>query len=128
MRFIHYLCVGCVCVCLGPHPRHMEVPRLGVKSEPQPQQHQIQVESVTCTTAHSNAGSLTHGARPGIKPASSWILVGLVTTEPQWDLSVHYLESVIHSLSLLGSVPWCHYTTLYFSFLLVMVIWLVSCL
>ena len=41
---------------------------------PQPQQHQIQAESVIYTTAHCNTGSLTHWARPGIKPASSWIL------------------------------------------------------
>ena len=38
--------------------------------------------SATYTTAHSNAGSLTHWARPGIKPESSWILVRFVTTEP----------------------------------------------
>jgi len=30
---------------------------------------------LTCTTAHSNARSLTHWARPGIEPESSWILV-----------------------------------------------------
>ena len=38
------------------------------------------------TTAHSNARSLTHQARPGIEPASSWLLVRFVTTEPQWKL------------------------------------------
>ena len=45
----------------------MEVPKLGVKLElqlpdyiPQPQQRQIQAESVTCAAACSNAGSLTH--------------------------------------------------------------------
>ena len=27
--------------------------------------------SATYTTAHGNAGSLTHGARPGIEPATS---------------------------------------------------------
>ena len=36
--------------------------------------------------AYGNAGSLTHWARPGIKPASSWILVRFITTEPQWAL------------------------------------------
>ena len=36
--------------------------------------------------SHSNAGSLTHGAGPGIKPTSSWILVRFVTAEPQWEL------------------------------------------
>ena len=72
---------------LGPHPRHMEVPRLGGKSElqpkptPQPQQHQLGIRavSVTYTTAHGNAGSLTHWVKPGIKPESSWILVGFGT-------------------------------------------------
>ena len=39
-------------VCfLGPHSQHMEVPRLGVKSE---------LQLPDYTTAHSNAGSLTH--------------------------------------------------------------------
>ena len=58
----------------------MEVPRLGVKSElqllaytratatPEPQQRQIRAVSVTYTTAHGNAGSLTHWARPGFEP------------------------------------------------------------
>ena len=33
---------------------------------------------MTYTTAHGNAGSLTHWARPRIKPTSSWILVRFV--------------------------------------------------
>ena len=33
----------------------------------------IWTASVTYTTAHSNTGSSTHWARPGIEPASSWI-------------------------------------------------------
>ena len=46
---------------LGP----MEVPRLGFELElqlpmPQTQQQRIQAASVTYTTAHSNARSLTH--------------------------------------------------------------------
>ena len=32
----------------------------------------------TYTTAHSNAGSLTHWARPGIQPATSWFPVRFV--------------------------------------------------
>ena len=47
----------------------MEVPRLGVESE---------LQLLAYTTAHCNARSLTHWARPGIKPESSWILVGFV--------------------------------------------------
>ena len=46
--------------------------------------------SMTYTTAHSNAGSLTHCMRPGIKPASSWMLVRFITTEPQRELLVYF--------------------------------------
>ena len=38
----------------------------------------IQATSVTYITAHGNAGSLTHWARPGMAPTSSWILVRYV--------------------------------------------------
>ena len=53
---------------------------------PQPQQCRIGAESRTYTTAHGNAGSLTHWARPGIEPTSLWILVGFVSTVPQREL------------------------------------------
>ena len=39
----------------------------------------IRAASATYTTAHSNAGSLTHCVRPGIEPVSSWILVRFLT-------------------------------------------------
>ena len=61
----------------------MGVPRLGVKLSsscqppPQPQRRGIWATSVTFTTALGSAGSRTYWARPGIQPASSWILVGL---------------------------------------------------
>ena len=42
--------------------------------------------SATYTTAQGNARSLAHWARPVIEPASSWILVGFVTAEPQREL------------------------------------------
>jgi len=45
---------------------------------PEPQQRGIQATSATYPTAHSNAGSLTHWARPGIKPETSWFLVRFV--------------------------------------------------
>ena len=51
---------------------------------PQPQQRRIQAMCVTCTTAHSNAGSLTHWARPGIEPTPSWILVGFIN---HWSMT-----------------------------------------
>ena len=53
---------------------------------PQPQQCQIRAASATYTTSHSNARSLTHLARPGIKPATSWFLVGFVSAVPQREL------------------------------------------
>ena len=45
---------------------------------PEPQQRRIRATSVTYITAHSSAGSLTHWAKPGIEPATSWFLVGFV--------------------------------------------------
>ena len=53
---------------------------------PQPQPRQIQAASMTCTTVHSNARSLTHGARPGIEPATSWLLIRFVSAAPQQEL------------------------------------------
>ena len=82
-------------VFLGPHPRHIEVSRLGVQSElypwptPEPQQHGIRAASATYTTAHGNTRSLTHWGRPGIEPRSSWMLVnlmGLLTAVPRQEL------------------------------------------
>ena len=75
-----------------PHPQQMEVPWLGVEwscncwPTPQSQQCQMWAVSATYTTAHGNPGSLTHWRGPKIEPASSWVLVGFVTTEPQWEL------------------------------------------
>ena len=56
----------CLFVFLGPYPWHLEVPGEGSNRScrrwptPQPQQGQIQAGSATYTTAHGNAGSLTH--------------------------------------------------------------------
>lgn len=44
----------------------------------------------TYTTAHSSAWSLTHRASPGIKPATSWLLVGFISAVPQWELHNSY--------------------------------------
>ena len=46
---------------------------------PQPQPCLIWAASATYTVACSSARSLSHWARPGIKAASSWILVGFLT-------------------------------------------------
>ena len=57
--------------------------------------------SVTYTTAHSNAESLTHGVRPGIEPASSWILVWSFTTEPQQELLIKIIFKITVELPFL---------------------------
>ena len=78
---------------LGLYPRHMEVPKLEIQSELQLQAYatatamQDLSASVTCNTR-----SLTHRARPGIKPASSWILGRFVTAEPQETSFFLYLN------------------------------------
>ena len=54
--------------------------------------------SATYTTAHGNARSLTHWARPGIEPASSRIRVGFISSALQWELPrLHHLN-VPHAL------------------------------
>ena len=70
------------------HPWHMEVPRLGGKSELKllayTTAHGIGDMSATYTTAHGNDGSPTHGVRPGFEPTC--VLVRCVTDEPRWEL------------------------------------------
>ena len=96
------------CFFLGPQSRHMEVPRLGVngscscRSTPQPQQLWIRGASVTYTTAHGNAESLTQWVGPGIRPISSWLLVGFVSAALQWEF--------------LPLIPYCMYFLLTFFF------------
>ena len=51
--------------------------------------------SVTYTTAHDNARSLTHQSRPGIELASSWILVRFVSAEPRWELFTQAFQKAI---------------------------------
>ena len=41
---------------------------------------------LTSTTAHGNTGSLTHWARQGMEPATSWFLVGFISTSPWREL------------------------------------------
>ena len=60
----------------------------------QPQQGRIQSTSATYTTVHSNAGSLTHWARPRIEPATSWFLVGFVSAEPQAGLQDNLILAI----------------------------------
>ena len=91
-------------VSLGLHPQHMELPRLGSNwsyscqptPQPQPQQHQIPEASEIYTTAHGNAGSLTHSVRPGIEPTTSRFPDEFVSTAPWWELNCYYLKSFFH--------------------------------
>ena len=84
-----------IIVFLGLLPQHMEVPSLGgliravaTSLHHSSQQLRIQAASATYITAHGNAGFLTPWARPGIRPKTSWFLVGVVIhgAEPRWEL------------------------------------------
>ena len=75
---------------LGPHSWHTEVPRLGVHSG---------VRLPAYTTAHGKAGSLTQWVRPGVKPATSWLLVRFVSTVPRWEVW-SFLSHLVQKLCL----------------------------
>jgi len=63
------------------------LPKLKVELEPMPQSQQCKIwaMSVTYSAAHRKEGSPTHWARPGIKPASSCILVVFISAVPRWE-------------------------------------------
>ena len=61
-------------------------PSCSHRPTPEPQQRGIWAASVTYTTAHGNARSLTHWPRPGIEPTTSWFLDKLITAEPRREL------------------------------------------
>ena len=95
----------------------MEVPRLGSNQSsspqptPEPQQRHIWAVSATYTTAHGNAGSLIHWARPGIKSTTSWLLVGFVnhwatmgTPQTNPFLKVNKKQEIFVSCSNTGEV------------------------
>ena len=52
---------------------------------------------VTYTTVPAMQNPLTPWVRPGIEPASSWILAGFITSEPQQELPER-VGFVIHLL------------------------------
>ena len=62
----------------------------------------IQATSVTHTTAHSNAGSLTSWARPGIEPTTLLILVGFISTVQEWELLWLNFLNIIWNNSLMS--------------------------
>ena len=89
-----------------------------------PQPHEIQTMSVTYTTAHGNARSLTHWARLGIELVSPRILTRKVryhwatTGTPSMQLIFKWIFSrnispsrnnimTISCTSFINSIPWC---------------------
>ena len=86
-----------------------------------------------CTAACGNAGSLTHWVRPGIKPASSWILVRFLTHRATMQLlllllfciaiyclnvSTYFLFPLIFILSWIWVFCWDYFSStfsIYFS-------------
>ena len=84
-------------VFLGPHPQHMEVPRLGVESELWLLAYATATAlpdlSCTCDLHHSSrqCRSLTHWVRPGIEPASLQIPVEFIIADPRWELPVLFI-------------------------------------
>ena len=74
-----YIYIYILSFCLlGPLLQHTDVPRLGVESELEP----LAYTTATATSDPSRVCHLHHSSRqrrilnPGIKPATSWILVG----------------------------------------------------
>ena len=72
-----------------------------IGAESQPQQCWIQATSTAYTTGHGNARSLTHWARLGIEPMSSWILVGLLSMS-------HNRNSCLVHFQTLALITWLH--------------------
>ena len=64
--------------------------------------------SANYTTVRDNDGSLTHWARPGIEPMSSWILVSFFITEPRWELphAPIFFPSLLHLKRYRSSQDW----------------------
>ena len=92
---LHILFFVCLFVCfffLELHMCHMEVPRLGVKLELHlPAYGTASAEPEVSCVCNLHCSSqqcwiLNQLSGPGIKPTSSWILVGFVTVEPHWEL------------------------------------------
>ena len=82
----------------------MEVSRIGsnwsYSCQPTPQTQQRQIRAYT--TAHSNAGFLTHRARPGIIPTSSWILIRLANCSWRESLSISNIIVALNKMPAFG--------------------------
>ena len=57
--------------------------------------------------SHSNAGSLTHWARPGIKPETSWFLVGFVNHWATTGTPTSFFSSRHFSYTCYTKRLWC---------------------
>ena len=63
---------------------------------------QIRASAAGLCHSHSNARSLSHQARPGIEPASSWMLLRFVSVEPQQELpSFNFLINIFLIINLM---------------------------
>ena len=92
--FFFFLFLG---LFLGSHPQHMSSQARGPIGA---------VKTAGLCHSHSNDGSLTHWARPGLEPTSWRILVRFITSEPCRELpSVVFLPSDNWRVRA-SSVPW----------------------
>ena len=70
-----------------PHSRHVEIPRLEIKRE-QVYTTATATPDPRCICKLHHSSWQCHWACPGIEPTTSWLLVGFVSTAPQWELPV----------------------------------------
>ena len=84
---------------LGPHLWHMEVLMPGVESDPYTTTTATWNRGVSTahTTAHHNTRSLTHWVRPGIKSASSWILVEFINHLAMMGTPILYISYIYYT-------------------------------
>ena len=125
--YVFFIIVDFFFYCfLGPHLPHMEIPRLEVESEPQRPAYTtataIRVLSCVYNLHHSSrqCQSLTHWARPGIEPATSWFLVRFISDLPWRELlKLIFSPWVIYTVPSVSAVQQSqHPHTLSFSFYL----------
>ena len=92
----YFICLFCL---FRAAPRHMEVPRLwgwiGAVATGLHHSHsntRSKPRLRTYTIARGNVRSLIHWVRLGIEPASSWVLVRFVSTQPRQELLLQYFK------------------------------------
>ena len=77
-NFFFFFCLFAISEAYGGSQARGLIGAVAAGPMPEPQKLGIRAVSATYGTAHGNARSLTHCARPGIEPATSWFLVGFV--------------------------------------------------